>query len=234
MPSRRANFRIFPHDWHSTAYVSEWIARDVTRDDERRPEIQRMLAAAPFARDHPIHVLDVGAGYGVVTEEVFKAAPKAHVVLQDYSQTMLDRARERLRRRGKHLRTVLCDLTDPSWTKKVGGPFDLAVSAIALHNLGDRTKIFSCYRAIYSLLKPGGYFLDYDRFPGGVARHLAALRDAGFTRAECISENPSIAVLVAGPKTADPLPAAKAKLTARVDSPPAHRNSPIRKPSLRS
>jgi ubiquinone/menaquinone biosynthesis C-methylase UbiE len=200
MPTRRANFRIFPHDWHSTAYVSEWIARDVTRDDERRPEIQRMLAAAPFARDLPICVLDVGAGYGVVTEEVFKAAPNAHVVLQDYSQAMLDRARERLRKRGKHFRFVLCDLTDPSWANKVGGPFDLAVSAIALHNLGDRTTIFSCYRAIYGLLKPGGYFLNYDRFPGGVAQHLAALRDAGFERAECISEKPSIAVLVAGPR----------------------------------
>jgi ubiquinone/menaquinone biosynthesis C-methylase UbiE len=234
MSISRTNFRIFPHDWQSNAYVSEWIAQDVTRDDERRPEIQRMLATAAFSHDLPIDVLDVGAGYGVVTEEVLKVMPNAHVVLQDYSRAMLDRARERLGNRAQHLRYVLCDLTDRSWPKKVGGPFDLAVSAIALHNLGDRTKIFSCYRAIYGLLKPGGYFLDYDRFPGGVARHLAALQDAGFQRVKCILEKQSIAIVVAGPKALALLHPAKSKPATKAAVSPARRHRPIRKSPVRS
>src|SRR5690348_14153964 len=28
------------HDWHSQAYVEDWIARDATRDEERRPRIR--------------------------------------------------------------------------------------------------------------------------------------------------------------------------------------------------
>jgi ubiquinone/menaquinone biosynthesis C-methylase UbiE len=90
--------------------------------------------------------LDVGAGYGVVTEEVLQAFPAAHVTLQDYSQPMLDHARRRLARYSNQLSYVICDLTDPSWPQAVGGPFDLAVSAIALHNLRDPEKIFACYR----------------------------------------------------------------------------------------
>ncbi len=68
-----AGFKLFPHDWHSTEYVSEWIARDVTRDDERRPLLRQMLASAGLPHDAAPDVLDVGAGYGAVTEEVLRA-----------------------------------------------------------------------------------------------------------------------------------------------------------------
>ncbi len=84
------------HDWHSQDYVDEWIARDITRDEERRLRLRQMLAAAPFAADAEITVLDVGGGYGVVTEEVLRVFPRAVVTLQDYSQPMLDQARDRL------------------------------------------------------------------------------------------------------------------------------------------
>jgi 2-polyprenyl-3-methyl-5-hydroxy-6-metoxy-1,4-benzoquinol methylase len=52
------------HDWHSEQYVGEWIGNDVTRDDERRPIIREMLGHAPFPKDAPIKVLDVGGGHG--------------------------------------------------------------------------------------------------------------------------------------------------------------------------
>jgi ubiquinone/menaquinone biosynthesis C-methylase UbiE len=198
MPSETPNLRTSHHDWHSSSYVADWIARDVTRDDERRPLLRQMLAAAPFARAAAIDVLDVGAGYGIVTDEAMKFFPAARVVMQDYSRPMSDQARERLGKGAREPRYVLCDLTDPAWPKAVGGPFDLAVSAIAIHNLGDRAKIFACYRAIHDLLKPGGYFLNYDRFPGGTGPHLKALEESGFARVETTYEKPPIAIVVAG------------------------------------
>jgi len=97
-------------------------------------------------------VLDVGAGYGVVSEEVLQAFGSS-----DHS-TGLFRADARPRRHAlpvvPKLRYVLCNLVDPSWPKQVGGPFDLAVSAIAIHNLRDPEKIFACYHAIHDLLNP--------------------------------------------------------------------------------
>jgi len=180
MPDDTKGFTLLPHDWHSTDYVAEWIKRDAARDPERRPLLQRMLSFAPFPRNAELGVLDVGAGYGVVSEEVLQTFPASRITLQDYSQPMLDRARQRLTGRSDRLSYVLCDLVDPAWPEQVGGPFDLAVSAIALHNLRDPEKIFACYRAIHNVLRPGGCFLNCDRFVEGIEPHLAALRDAGF------------------------------------------------------
>ena len=191
------DFALIPHDWHSTDYVEGWISHDVARDPNRRPLLQQMLSFAPSPRDSKLDVLDVGPGYGVVTEEIFRTFPAARVTLQDYSQPMLDQARRRLATRLGQLSFVLCDLTDPTWAQQVGGPFDLAVSAIAIHNLRDPKKIFACYPAIHGLLKPGGCFLNCDRFVEGVELHLTELRDAGFDRVECPWQEPPRAITVA-------------------------------------
>jgi SAM-dependent methyltransferase len=197
MPLEPATFRPFPHDWQSADYVSGWIEHDIARDPERRPLLRQMLSSVPFARDAELAVLDVGAGYGVVTEEVLDAYPRARVTLQDYSPAMLDQARRRLAGRADRLSYVLCDLFDPAWSQDVGGPFDLAVSAIVLHNLGAREKIFACYPTIHGLLRPCGYFLNYDRFVDGVEEHIIELRVDGFDRVECIWQQAPRAIVVA-------------------------------------
>jgi len=197
MPSEAKTFRPFPHDWQSADYVAGWIDHDIARDPERRPLLRKMLSSASFPSDAELDVLDVGAGYGVVTEEVLAAFPEARVTLQDYSPEMLNQARRRLIGHADRLSYVVADLMDPTWPKQVGGPFDLAVSAIVLHNLGSRQKIFACYPAICGLLAPGGFFLNCDRFADGVDEHLIALRDAGFGRVECVWQDAPRAIVVA-------------------------------------
>jgi len=187
-----------PHDWHSSDYVAEWITEDTARDPVRRPRLRDMLAAAPFVRDARLAVIDVGAGYGAVTEELLQLFPAAAVTLLDYSEPMLAEAHRRLAAHADRLRTVVCDLTDPAWSDAVGGPFDLAVSAICLHNLRNEEQIFACYRAIQGLLRPGGWFLDYDLFFDGVEPHLNAMRAAGFARVECRWQEPPRAIVAAG------------------------------------
>jgi trans-aconitate methyltransferase len=197
MPSDRPTGLSTPHDWHSTQYVADWIAHDAARDPVRRPRLREMLQAAPFPADARFAVLDIGAGYGAVTEELLRLYPDAQVTLQDYSEPMLAEARRRLAAYADQLRYVHCDLTDPAWPRQAGGPFDLAVSAICLHNLGDDAKIFACYRATYDLLRPGGWFLDYDLFFQGVEPHLQALRDAGYGLVEPRWQDPPRAIIVA-------------------------------------
>ena len=187
------------HDWHSPSYVDEWIARDLTRDEERRRRLRQMLAAAPFAADRAITVLDVGGGYGVVTEEVLRAFPRAMVTLQDYALPMLDQARRRLAAHGAQVKYAIGDLRDPAWTDAVGAPFDLAVSAIAIHNLRDPGQIAACYRAIAGVLKPAGVFLDYDLFDliGGIEAQLRTIAEAGFAAVECVWQQPPLAIVAA-------------------------------------
>jgi SAM-dependent methyltransferase len=185
------------HHWESADYVRDWLARDAGRQGERAPIIARLIAAVPFARDAAIEVLDVGGGAGMIAEAVLEAFPNATVTVQDFSPHMLAAARERLSRRSARLRTVLSDLADASWTSNVGGPFDLAVSGIAIHNLRDMAAIAACYDAVRSLLKGGGAFIDYDHFDrvGGVPLHQHMLKVAGFASADVLwHEHPSAVI----------------------------------------
>jgi SAM-dependent methyltransferase len=204
MAATPENRPIGEHDWHSSDYVDYWITRDKSRDAERRERLRTMLAHADVAADAEFTVLDVGGGYGVVSEEVLTAFPHARVTLQDYSAPMLDAARERLSAFAGRVDYVLADLTDPGWVDRVaeeaGGLFDLAVSAIVIHNLRKLDLIADAYRGVARALKPGGAFLDYDLFfdeIGGVDHHIALLRDAGFARADCLWRQPPRATLKA-------------------------------------
>jgi 2-polyprenyl-3-methyl-5-hydroxy-6-metoxy-1,4-benzoquinol methylase len=188
------------HDWHSTEYVDWWINRDVSRDAERRQRLQAMLGNAGIAADAEISVLDIGGGYGVVTEEMAAAFPRARITLQDYSEPMLDAARRRLAAHGDRISYILADLTDPGWVARVGGPFDLAASAIVIHNLLAPPLIATVYRGIAGTLKPDGMFLDYDLFfdeIGGLDGNMRMLRDAGFARVECLWQQAPLATLKA-------------------------------------
>jgi SAM-dependent methyltransferase len=175
-------------DWHSNCYVADWIARDGKRQAERKPFLDAMIAAVPFARDMEIAVLDVGGGSGVVTAAVLDAFPRAKVTLQDFSEPMLEIARKTFAARAGQMRFVHCDLSDPAWEQAAGGPFDLAVSAIAIHNLHELAAIAACYQAVHRLLRPGGCFLDYDHFDriGGVPLHQHSLKVAGFASVEAV------------------------------------------------
>lgn len=185
MSSTPEQFNVNEHDWHDDQYVDQWIARDRTRE-ERFPVLAEMATYAPFDTNAEISVLDVGAGYGAVAAPVLERFPRAKVTLHDYSQVMLDRAKSELAQYGDRLRFQQSDLTDPGWTKNLGGPFDLAISGIAIHNLFDNAQISAVYKGIFGQLKPGGAFLDCDHFRriGGIEAHIELLKQAGFKNVE--------------------------------------------------
>jgi SAM-dependent methyltransferase len=200
MANRYYNRPIGEHDWHSREYVDEWIDRDVTRDNVRRPLLQQMLTLAPFAPDAEINVLDVGAGYGLVSEQVLRIFPHARMTLQDYSVPMFEHARSRLRLHSSQISYVLADLRDPGWTGELQAPFDLIVSGLAIHNLREQSLMQACYRSIYGLLRRTGIFLDYDLFglvEGGAGTHRRWLQAAGFERTECTWEDPPLGIIAA-------------------------------------
>jgi ubiquinone/menaquinone biosynthesis C-methylase UbiE len=157
------------------------------------------LELASLERDSAVAVLDVGGGYGVVSEEILRAFPQVRVTLQDYSQPMLDHARRQLSGYGDRVSYVAADLCDPSWIDRVAGPFDLIVSAIAIHNLANLERISACYGGIVRLLKPGSSFLDYDLFEivGGVALHMKLLKAVGFARVDCTWQQTPAAIIAA-------------------------------------
>jgi len=179
------------HDWYSDEYVRAWVDRDMHRDRD----FSAILDVV--ARDRPSHVLDIGGGYGRLTRAVLDVCPGSTVVLQDFSQPMLDQATTYLADYQHRFAPARADLRDASWTEAVGRDFDAVVSAIAIHNVRNADLIARIYRDIAMLLRPLGWFAEVDLVESPEVReHL--LVDAGFVgetiRADLVG--PTLALMV--------------------------------------
>lgn len=98
-------------------------------------------------------VLDLGSGTGVSAEHVLLVHPGATLTGIDSSPEMLVHARRRL----PGATFLVSRLEDPL----PEGPFDLVVSALAIHHLDDRGKA-NLFRRVASALAPGGRFAFLD------------------------------------------------------------------------
>jgi tRNA (cmo5U34)-methyltransferase len=110
--------------------------------------------------DGGIHrVLDLGAGTGLLAEQVATAFPAARIELLDGSEPMLAQARARLGETPAafHVR----DMADPL----PEGPFDAIVSALAIHHLTDADKRELMAR-VRARLRPGGVFVNAEQVSG--------------------------------------------------------------------
>ena len=187
------------HDWHSREYVDDWISRDATRDEQRKPVLRRVASLIPCPADAAIRVLDVGAGYGALSEQVLERFPRAHLVCHDYSEPMFEHARERLGWASERVSFVTSDLMEASWTERLVGPFDAVVSAIAIHNVRYPERIRAIYGEIAGLVKPGGCFLNCDlifgREPATLENQLGWLREAGLEKVGCFWEQGRSAII---------------------------------------
>lgn len=134
----------------------------------------RVVAAAA----RPVHRLaDLGCGGGVLARALLTQHPDADSTLVDFSEPMLVEARRQL---GSHVPRpcfVASDLGTPAWTRAVGerAPFDVVVSGYAIHHLPDDRKR-QLYAEIFSLLAPGGTFVNIEHVASATAR-LEAIAD---------------------------------------------------------
>lgn len=176
-------------DWFDDAYVSNWIERQAAREPMRSRQFAMLRAMIPFELHESFRYLNVGAGHGPLDDLILDRYPNARATLLDGSPVMLGRARELLDRFGERADYVQADLATPEWVDQVSGPFDAAVSCIAIHNLREPSRIRVLYHEIHELMAPGGLFvnLDYVRLSSPLLRPLAdwakADRDASFQSA---------------------------------------------------
>jgi tRNA (cmo5U34)-methyltransferase len=164
---------------------------DLMRDEVRGYE--RLQEAIAGACEGPAvdAVLDLGTGTGETLARVLARHPGASAVGIDGSVGMLGAAESRLEGREVDLRVA--DLADPL----PEGPFDLVVSALAVHHLDGPAKA-ALFAAIAGVLRPGGRFVlgdvvvpvdpadavtpvtdAFDR-PSTLAEQLQWLAEAGF------------------------------------------------------
>jgi len=127
----------------------------------RREQLIMLAELIPAPLDAEIVVLDLGAGFGAVTEQILTRYAKASVTCVDGSAEMMRIARERTAKYGARVRLCHADLAEAAWRDAVDGSFEVAVSAVAIHHLTDERKR-ALYHEVYELLQPGGVFLNND------------------------------------------------------------------------
>ena len=178
---------------------------DLMRDEVPAYGRLQEAVAAASAGIAVTRVLDLGTGTGETLAAVLARHRAAAAVGVDRSEAMLDAARTRLRGFAVELRAA--ELRDPL----PDGPFDLAVSALAIHHLAGPEKA-ALFARIAGALRSGGRFVlgdvvipvdpddavtpltaDHDR-PSTLADQLRWLGDAGFDAAATWSERDLVVV----------------------------------------
>ena len=185
--------------WH---WDPETYLKNMLEEVPSYPDLQAQTAAA--AKDVPaLTILELGIGTGETAKRVLAAHPDARLTAIDSSEKMIERARRVV----PQVDLRLARLEDPL----PDGPFDLVVSALAVHHLDGPGKQ-DLFRRVAGVLTPGGTFVladvvvpereedvvtpidgVYDR-PDRLDDQLAWLRAAGLT-AETVWSYKDLAVI---------------------------------------
>lgn len=115
-------------------------------------------------------VLDVGGGTGIFTEHLLRRYPEARVTLIDFSDKMLELAKQKF----EHFSnvTTVCDdylKHDYAGETGMGGSprFDIIISALSIHHFDDDGKR-AVYEKMHGILNHGGEFINADEANSGV------------------------------------------------------------------
>jgi tRNA (cmo5U34)-methyltransferase len=185
--------------WH---WDPETYLQNMLEEVPSYPDLQEQTAAA--VRDVPAQaILELGIGTGETAKRLLATHPSARYTAIDSSEEMLERARSVVPKADLRLARLEDELPD--------GPFDLVVSALAVHHLDGPAKQ-DLFRRITGVLAPGGMFVladvvvpedeadvvtpidwHYD-LPDRVDDQLAWLRDAGLV-AETVWSYKDLAVV---------------------------------------
>ena len=133
--------------WDPSGYIDNMLA-----EMPAYPELQARTAAATKEVE-ALDVLELGIGTGETALRVMELHPGAHLTGIDSSREMLERARTSLPAADLRLSRLEDSLPE--------GPFDLVVSALAVHHLDSAGKR-DLFQRVAQVLRPAGSFVLAD------------------------------------------------------------------------
>jgi ubiquinone/menaquinone biosynthesis C-methylase UbiE len=186
-----------PRTWRDPELVQRFLSTTRAALPLAAEQLEVMLFVIQQAMTDVNRILDVGAGSGLLSRILLERYPAAQAVLVDYSDPMLEAARQQFNE--KQATICKADLNTPSWIESVRShaPFDVVVSGYAIHHLADERKR-ALYREIYEVLAPGGVFVNVEHvasptdwveslFIESFADNLyAATQHEGYTREQIV------------------------------------------------
>jgi tRNA (cmo5U34)-methyltransferase len=147
--------------WGDKSKVAYFLANADIIVPRRAEQMNLLVQLLPQTSSSSFSILDLGAGFGAVTERLLEHYPRANATCVDGSDAMVTHARERLQKFGDRVRIQKADLAEASWRAAIAGPFEAVVSAIAIHHITNERKR-ELYREVFQLLTKDGVFLNND------------------------------------------------------------------------
>ncbi len=160
MSNNRRSWRL----WQQDVTVQEYLKLGDETIPARHDQLQVMLSLIPFPQDHPLFVLDLGCGDGILLETILRAFPQSQqAVALDGSPHMIERAVERLCPYGRRVHYVLANLDTADWVAQLPSnvTYHVVVSSLAIHHLDDARKQ-EVYQQVFGLLTIPGIFINIE------------------------------------------------------------------------
>lgn len=168
-------------DLQDSAIARKWAIETAT-NKPWRAEFRESFAELlrPFAKA-PIRILELGSGPGLLAKRILRDVPVREYVLFDFSDPMMQMARETLGPRAE-VSYHIGDFRSHDWASKVPGVFDAVVSMQAVHEIRHKRHVPWLYAQTATLLRSGGLLIVSDAEP--TADQSAQLRQLASTRRE--------------------------------------------------
>ena len=180
------------HRFHDVDYVKSYAASINGRRPERLKIFQH---AADLIDDLPFdtpHVVELCVGSGLLANVLLTRLQKITYEGVDFSQPMLDLAKDTLASFNDRIALVQANLNTDDWAGMLQRPIHAIVSNMALRDLGSRENVGKTYEQAFRIIEPGGLMFnadlvlreDSDPGTGGrfkVHEHIDALETIGFS-----------------------------------------------------
>jgi tRNA (cmo5U34)-methyltransferase len=150
---------VWKNDWLVKRFL-EGVRGGIPYASDQIDVMLRLIAASERPMER---FLDLGSGSGLLAIAMLAEYPRARATLVDFSEPMMDAARDLLQEDFSLPRFILADLGSHAWLKEVAGdaPYDAIVSGFAIHHLPhDRKR--GLYGEIFGLLAPGAMFINVE------------------------------------------------------------------------
>jgi ubiquinone/menaquinone biosynthesis C-methylase UbiE len=149
--------------WKSESLVTKFLQGVRGAIPMAAEQLDMMLRLLATREEGIARFLDLGCGDGILARAIFDRFPLAHGILSDFSEPMLNVAREKLLSQSGRYSLLCQDYGQPDWAESVRllGPFDAVISGFSIHHQPD-TRKKTLYREIYNLLTPGGWFVQIE------------------------------------------------------------------------
>lgn len=151
------------HDWRSAKLTEDYLEGVRGGIPLAETQIEVIIRIIKSWIPEMNTFLDLGCGDGVLGRQLLEEWPDANGIFMDFSEPMISSANKKCEPYSERSTIILQDYGKSNWAEiiKDSTPLDVVISGYSIHHQEDDKK-YRIYKDIFSILKPGGIFLNLE------------------------------------------------------------------------